>query len=204
MSLEDYLNSLIKNWWKIIGLGVILAAITYVVAVRRPPVYEGVITLTISGKSQPSSQFYNFDDFYNLQSNGFVVEIVTSWLASPNVIKEIFDQADVGLPANSIKGLRKVLLYHKPSAVAGVIDVSFRKHNQSEVTKVLAATKSVIQSKLQGLKEAQAFHSDIQSQISDPFVVEERPNLMQLVLAVGIASVVLGGLIVIIREYIKH
>lgn len=204
MSLRDYIQVLIKNWWKIVGLAVMLAVIAYTLATRRPPTYEGIITLTVIGKSQPSSQFYNFDGFYSLQANGLVVDIVSSWLASPNMIKEIFDQAGVDLPVDNIKRLRKVLLYNKPSANAGVIDVSFLKQNRADVTKVLTATKSVIQSKLQGLKEAQAFYSDIQLQISDPLVIEQRPKPLQEVLAVGLAGAILAGLIVIIREYIKH
>lgn len=204
MSLGDYLQVLIKSWWKIVGLAVILAVIAYTLATRRSPTYEGIITLTVIGKSQPSSQFYNFDGFYSLQANGLVVDIVSSWLASPNMIKEIFDQAGVDLPVDNIKRLRKVLLYNKPSANAGVIDVSLRKQNRADVTKVLTATKSVIQSKLQGLKEAQAFYSDIQLQISDPLVIEQRPKPLQEVLAVGLAGAILAGLIVITYEYIKH
>lgn len=205
MSATDYLKLLRQTIWVILGLSIMVALVAYWWEGRKPAQFEGVLTLTVIKKGSPGQPpVFNYDDYYSLQASGYLTDLISGWLVSPNVVGQIFDQANLPLPGQTAKQLAKVFLYRKPVAVSGVLSVSVKTGSPGATRRLAEAAGGVIQSQLATFKNEAQLTNDFQLIISDPLVLEQKVNPLRQAVAVGLASLVLVSLIIITREYIRR
>lgn len=203
MELREYFR-IIGRYWKVFWAVIIIATIaTFILTKTQPKSYLAATTLTVNKTSalmQSQTNYYLFDNYYNVQSSALFSQIVVSWIESPAVVKEIYTKADVILPAVSQKKLSKT--FKAVRSEPATINISIVGSNKDEMEKLINAAAAVMQDKTNEISK-----SDKES-IYDivkftPIVTETTPNLWLNTLIGLLAGVLLGAILALAVDYFR-
>lgn len=204
MELREYFEIIGRH--KRIFWGVVIIAIvaTFIFTKIQPRSYLASTTLTINKSSalkQSETNYYLFDNYYNVQSSGLFSKIVVSWLESPAVVKDIYQKADLTLPNVSQNKLGKT--FKAAWAEPATISVSISNPSKEDADKLINAAADVVQEKANELGKSD------QENIYDivkftPIVTETTPNLY-LNLFIGlVAGIILSVIFVLAIDYFQE
>lgn len=198
MELRDYFKIIGKNltlFWVVVVL-CLVATIGF--TELAPTTYTASTTLTInksSAQKQINTDYYLFDNYYNVQSAGLYSQIVGTWFSSPSLVKTIYENAGIAVPNVSQSSLAKTFkaVREEPST----INVSIVGKNRDELEKLISSATTVIQTETDKLgKNSESFYEIAKF---NPIVNENIPNvylntLIGLVLGLAVGAMLVFGI----------
>lgn len=204
MELREYFK-IIGNYWKVfLGMILLTTVATIIFTKSQPQTWLAATTITVNKSTilkQSQTNYYLFDNYYNVQSSGLFSKIVTSWFGSPAVVKEIYTKADLALPQISQKKLAKTFkaVWTEPAT----IEVSLSGSNKDEIEKLINASTIVIQDKANELGKSDK--ENIYDIVSfTPIVTETTPNLLLNTIIGLIAGILFGAIFALAIDYFSQ
>lgn len=148
MELREYFRIISKYKTLFWATVIIVTLAAFFFTKYQPKSYLASTTLTVNKSSaikQSQTDYYLFDNYYNIQSSGLFSQIVTSWFDSPAVVKEIYAKADLSLPNISQRALSKT--FKAIRIEPATINVLVTGQDREQVGKLINAAAVVMQDK---------------------------------------------------------
>lgn len=210
MEFKKYLK-ILKNYF---GFILIFTIITCIAAcfgsIYKAPIYEGRITLMISpvpkdvGEQPP---FYEYDGYYAIQSSQLFANTVSGWLTSPDIIKSIYQEANLDLETKSIEELRERIRTTIKSTQSqnNLVDAVFMAKSNSELKKISDATYNILSQKVEqfNLSTGNKITYRIEK-LGEPAVVKIIPNVILNTILGVIAGIILSIILAFLAHYFKY
>lgn len=98
MELSDFFRICRRESRIVLGIPLIALIVSLIVLARQPTKFETATTLTLTRSTslnQAEVPFYLYDNYYAIQSSGFIADTVLAWFNSPAIMKEIYDRAEI-------------------------------------------------------------------------------------------------------------
>lgn len=98
MELSEFFKILRREIRIVLGVPLIAVVVSLIVLARQPAKFETATTLTLTRSTslnQAEVPFYLYDNYYAIQSSGFIADTVLAWFNSPAIVKEIYDRAEI-------------------------------------------------------------------------------------------------------------
>lgn len=203
MELRDYIKIIGKNFWVFIIIVVLSAVFAFGFTKTRPTTYTSSTTFTVNKGSvlkQSQSNYYLFDNYYNVQSAALFSQIVQLWFESPALVTEVYQKAGITLPDVSQKELGKTFKAVRDEPA--IINVSVSGPDKDQLQKLMNSAYTVLQAKTNELGSNDT--SFYQLAKFEPVVTKDQPSLL-LNTAIGLISgIILGVLITLAIAYFKE
>lgn len=200
MELRDYILILAKRWWLVLVAVVFSLGIFSWAAFRETPKYEAVASISVLKQSEVPSvgTVYEFDNFYNLQANQLITDLMLGWLEESATVAEIYEKANVVLPKGDIKNYDKLILYKK---LHGTSVLVITEHpNKAEAEALAATAVETLADRIETL-ETQGIES-MSTVLSEPISQLVKPALLLTIVMGGLFGLLVGGILVFLLEYI--
>ena len=205
MELGQYLRIIQKGMKTVIGCMIVLAVIASIWAATRPVKYQATSTLSVKKQNavtQQTASYYQYDEFYAIQSSGFFSEALTAIMRSPGAIKEIYEKAGHPLADTSIQALAKAIKVRRIPPVSLEMTVTDADRDKAE---------SIVKSALVVAGEKTAEHNRGQ-EVRDAFATvpgevvigQTKPDVVLNAILGLIAGLFLGLIIVFLAHYAKQ
>ena len=203
MELRDYIKIIGKNFWVVIVIVLLSAVFAFGFTKTRPTTYTSSTTFTVNKGStlkQSQTNYYMFDNYYNVQSAGLFSQIVQLWFESPALVTEVYQKAGIALPNVSQKELGRTFKAVRDEPA--IINVSVSGPDKDQLQKLMNSAYTVLQAKTNELGSNDA--SFYQLAKFEPVVTKDQPSLI-LNTAIGlIGGIILGVLVAFAIEYFKE
>lgn len=185
MSNKIFWSIIAKNLKMIIVLIIIAMAAAWFLTNRKPVTYEAN-TLVILHKKVESkeiaSNFYQYDNYYAIQAAGLEADNLSVIIASPNVVTEIYKNANLEVPAVPFKTLAKSFKTKKVATI-NALDIFVDNPNKEEARKLVKSAAEVLKTKTD---------PKFNVEISEPIVKEVQPNLTLNLIVAGAIGLIIG------------
>ena len=175
---------------------IVLAATTFSLA--RPQKYQSSASLLIQPVREPTTQ-YQYGGYYAIQASEMFAGTILGWLKSPEVLSEILQEAKMPVGASEIQALSNQISARKipPQNIElNVIDL-----NQEKAKLLASSTINIIKSKTELINKSASDGSAFTIISSDILTMENRPNIIFNVGLAFIIGLILGLVLVFLREY---
>lgn len=108
MELRDYLAIIGRRMLLFLSVIILVTAGFIVYAAGKPTTFEAVASMSVVKDAQAGTTAgadYRYDTYYTLEATALLAEVVSGWLAEPNVVAEIYNKAGVAVPAGDVTRL---------------------------------------------------------------------------------------------------
>lgn len=194
MELRDYLKIIRKRLALLVLVTLLAGIFSFVLAYYKKPVSSASFSITITKepeKTEKSTDFYQYDRFYNLQAVSFFADDVITFLHSPAIVAEIYQKSGFEPESKDNTALSRFFrINHEPDS--GVLVVSFQERDSETARKLTLATKDVLVKKVEPPFKT-AFTADNITSI--------KPNLTNTTAVGLVVGLILGLLLVFFKEY---
>lgn len=204
MELREYIK-IIRRYGKLFWAVVILAtAFAFILTKIQPQTFLASTTLTVNKSGaikQSQTDYYLFDNYYNIQSSGLYSQIIASWFESPAVVKEIYTKADVLLPPVSQKKLSKI--FKAVREEPATINVTLSGTNKNELDKLINSAADTMQDKTNeiGKSDKDNVYDIVKF---TPVITETTPNLLLNTIIGLLSGIILGVILVLATAYLRE
>lgn len=201
MELRDYLKIIKRHYRLVFIITIVVALSTLIFTLASPVVYDTSLSLFITRATSQATKDYKYDGYYAIKSAELFSDNIEQWLASPEVVVEIYEQAEVNLVFRSLRNLRKKFKAYKMSPQ--YVEVRFKAREKEEAQKISRALPEVLQGKTHELAGAV---KDISFNIkgATPVIVTNIPKPLLNSLIGLVSGFVLGIFVVFFREYLRE
>ncbi|MCL5794986.1 MAG: Wzz/FepE/Etk N-terminal domain-containing protein [Patescibacteria group bacterium] len=201
MEFRDYLAILGKRIWFFIIVVILITLGTYIFTTIQPKTYDASAFVNIMMRPSSDQQvYYNYDNYYTLQSGSFFADRVVVWLQDPSSIMEIYNKAQVTLPTIKLNKTSKIINGQKRNPASIYVLVNNQDKNVAE--SLVNSTVDFIKNKTADLNQKGSIKG-IDLDISST-VVAERKVSVWFNTGIGlIAGIVVGLALVFFAEYLQ-
>ncbi len=201
MDFRDYLAILGKRFWFFISVVILITLGTYIFSVIQPKTYDAssFVNIMMRPNSEPQV-YYNYDNYYTLQSGSFFADRVVIWLQDPSAIMDIYNKAQVTLPTLKLNKTNKIINAQKKNPAAIYILVNNQDKNIAE--SLVSSTVDFIKNKTADLTQKGSVKG-VDLDVS-PTVVGERKVSVWFNTVIGfVSAIVVGIALVFFAEYLQ-
>lgn len=200
--LNEYIR-IIKNNSTIIGIaGIAVALFTLYFTKNQPSYYQSSLSLLISSvEPQPTSD-YRFDGYYTIQATDLFSNTVEAWIKSPEVVTEIYTQAQVGINGDNIKVLTKKFKAEKMSP--HYIELRYTTGTEKDAVDIAGAITKVLDEKASMISQVSQKQTAFTVKSGTPIIMLSEPPVLINTFIGLVAGLVAGFVFVVLREYSKE
>ena len=203
MELRDYIKIIRKNLWAFLIIVLLSTVFAFGFTKMRPTTYTSSTTFTVNKGStlkQSQSNYYMFDNYYNVQSAGLFSQIVQLWFESPALVTEVYQKAGIALPNVSQKELGRTFKAVRDEPA--IINVSVSGPDKDQLQKLMNSAYTVLQAKTDELGNNDT--SFYQLAKFEPVVTKDQPSLLLNTVIGLLTGLILGALVALAVEYFKE
>jgi len=202
MELDDYIRSIFRHKWLIIIIPLIAAIGTYAYAHSVPITYDASVSMTIKRVNAPETVDFQYDEYYAIQASDLVAQTVVSWLATPSVVTEIYQQAEIDPAIKSLSEISKRFQTRKMSSQNILVKIN---EESAEVAKKLATVISdVVIERVGQLVTSTTSQASFEAQGAEPVVIEKKTDSVLFSFVGLIAGFFIGLFIAAAIEGVKR
>jgi capsular polysaccharide biosynthesis protein len=183
MELREYVHVARKYWLMIVIVTVVLVAGSLLFRSLQPTTYSASRALTLSRVNTQKTTDYKYDDYYAIQAVDLFNKTVAAWLQTPSDVLDIYTDAGVSAPTESLNSLARVITTTKISPQ--VLQVDFVHGDKDQAQKIADSIVKIVQrevDKENKIETEQAyFHVDASNT-----VIVETPKFYALIAIVAL------------------
>lgn len=176
MNINSVMSKISRGRWAIVVWVVALVVTAIIATWATPQSYEAGSTVTAirgSNIDQKSVDYYLYDNYYSIQSGGFIADSIVSWLSSAPTVAAIYKEANIQLPESSLKGIDTIFTAKKESAGSNVVTFTTSDTDPDKAeTLITSANKYIAQLVKDINKDQQDESAYFTVNFSDPVVVK--------------------------------
>lgn len=202
MELRTHITILQRAKWFIILFTLAAGVAAFVYAIYRPVSYEAVVSFNVELANRTATPDYQYGGYYDLKAAEIYTQHLMSWLLTPAVVEQIYQEAGVSYSIDSIPRFTNRFKTHQYSAQN--FDVEFHDYNRETAEKLAVAVATVISSRADDTKGIADDQPLFVAQPLDPVVAEDELNPWFVTVVGLIAGLLASIILVYLREYIRE
>lgn len=201
MEFRDYLAILGKRFWFFVAVIILITVGTYVFSIIQPKSYDATAFVNIMMRPNNEPQnYYNYDNYYTMQSGGFFVDRIIVWLQDPSSVMEIYDKAQVTAPAIKLDKTNKIINAQKKNPAT--VYILINNADQTAAKNLVNSTVDFIKNKTADLTQKGSIKG-IDLDVSPTVVGERKISILFNVVVGFVSSIVVGLCLVFFAEYLQ-
>lgn len=203
MELKDYIKLLTKDWYLVIGFGLVAALLGYYLAITARPQYQGLATFTVTQKAQSANNnLFVYDNYYSVSASAYLAETLNSIITSPNTVVSVFDSAGFPAPANDYRKLLRVFRSTKPNQYTSAVPVSVNAGTKDDAKKIMESLSNFLKADFSRKQQSGTLSKDFGLDATPVIVLEKLPNASIQTGIYSIAGIIIGSVMVVIKDYL--
>lgn len=199
MELKEYFRIIKKDKGVIVKTIILTLAFTIAFSYLQKTSYESSVSLFIIKDGTQSTDEFKYDGYYALQSGEIVADNLEKMLQSPQVVSEIYQNADIDSNFDKIKKYKKSFTAHKMSNQ--YVEVSFNSETRENAEKISKSITKTIQQKMEQAKSSSEDEVSFSIENNSPVIIKKEPDIALNSLVGIFSGLFLGMIIVLIKKY---
>lgn len=199
MTFFAFLKIINQNKIKIIAIALVVGILSVLIAQFLPAKYDASVALNVIRVNREETGDYQYDGFYAIQASNLFAETIVSWLETPAVVKEIFEQSGKKDAIASLSDFAGAFKAKKLSSQN--ITVKFSSKTEEEAKTLASSLISVVEKKSQTSLETSKKEAVFEIKSADPVIVKRAYDAAITFFAGLITGLVLGILWAMGRNY---
>lgn len=199
MEIKEYIKLLNKDKKIIIQVTMITALAAFVFSLAQKPYYETSVSLFISKNSTQNTDEFKYDGYYALESGEIIADNIEKMLQSPQIVNEIYQNANISTNFNKIKHYKKSFTAHKMSNQ--YVEVSFKAESQSQAKTIAESITQIAQSKTEQINKSSEEEISFLIDDTEPIIVERKADIVLNSIIGLISGMFLGILAILTKKY---
>lgn len=199
MELKEYFRIIKKDKGVIIKTTILTLAFAIAFSYLQKTSYESSVSLFIIKDGTQSTDEFKYDGYYALQSGEIVADNLEKMLQSPQVVSEIYQNADIDSNFDKIKKYKKSFTAHKMSNQ--YVEVSFNSETRENAEKISKSITKTIQQKMEQAKSSSEDEVSFSIENNSPVIIKKEPDIALNSLVGIFSGLFLGMIIVLIKKY---
>lgn len=204
MELRDYLKIISKRIWLLVGTVIVVAIGTYWFTAIQPITYDASSFVNVVVKqptNQGSTQYFQYDNYYSIQSSSFFTDAIIAWLQDPSNVDSIYNSAQIAKPDVKLSNLSKLIKATKKPPFS--VQISFSNKDQVAAEDLVKSTVNFVKDK-SATWTKEGVVKDIYVENSQPLVVIHKPSVILNTVVGIVVGIFLGLAIVFLVDYLKR
>ncbi|MFH1172897.1 MAG: Wzz/FepE/Etk N-terminal domain-containing protein [bacterium] len=198
MELKDYLRVLNKQKGMVIFLTILITLFAFIFAYFQPTVYDTSIAFTVNRTAKQQTADYQYDGYYAIQASNLFAQTIMSWLMTPSVLLEIYNQAGVDPNIGYLDKFASRFQTKKLSSQS--VAVRFKERDEATADKIARSIINVMETKAVDLNQTSEGDSLFKVVGSNPVIVPYKPD----VLTVSLIGLAVGFLFSCFLSYVIY
>ena len=170
MTFFAFIKIINLNKIKIIAIALVVGISAVLIAKFLPVKYDASVALNVIRVNREETGDYQYDGFYAIQASNLFAETIVSWLETPAVVKEIYEQSgkkDAVLSLSDFAGAFKAKKLSSQN-----ITVKFSSKTEEEAKMLASSLVSVVAKKSQASLETSKKEAVFEIKSADPVIVK--------------------------------
>lgn len=192
--------SLLRKYW-IVFVVVLVVCVVAVLWHGSQPRYDVSLTIFVNRLGVQETDHYKYGGFYETQANEQFAGIIRALFLSPEVVRDIFETANISTSSYS---LRKLSTYFKADDVSfQQVEVRYTHETKEGGEQVANAITDVVSGKTEQFNDLQNDDQSFTAKVLDPVIVQ-RPSyyVLRVVLSL-IVGVIIALVLAFAIEYLR-
>lgn len=195
------MNIFKKYRWLIISITVIALAGGAIFTITKPVYYDTSISFSINRLNHQTTGEYQYDGYYAIQASDLFSQTVMSWMLTPSVLLEIYDQAEIDPQITSLEEISSRFKAKKYSPQNIVISYKERDYDTAE--KLSSAIITIVEDKAKISNTTTEDEALFEVEGYNPVIVERASILWLNILIALISGLVISSLAAYVIEYLR-
>lgn len=204
MELNNYWSIIKRNGYIVVILCLLFAGLAYYNYYKNPVSYAGTITFTVGNTSTSPDNQYDYGQFYNVSATSYLADTLSGWLASPDFVNKIYQNAGSGTPQSKINDLTRVVKTTKNTLTSSVVVAEMDASSHDETQKLLTASAKTVQDEMTNLQAQKVIPSELVINASQPYVTDHKNNPFVAIVIALISGLIVGIVISLFIEAVKQ
>lgn len=201
MQIKDHIALLRRSLAFMLVFGLVVGAITYVLASRRAPSYQAIQTYNLQLVNRSNTADYQYGSYYDLKGAELFTQHVMSMLRSPAVIEAIYQQAGIGYTIDSVS--RFTSQFRTDQGSSQQVTVTFSRYSSAEAQALADAMTVVLEREVSLAQMDTDGRSMFYLSALPPVVVYQPVNVTLMTTVAVCAGWLLALMLVHIRRYLQ-
>lgn len=205
MDLKNYIKIFLKNWiWFLVTVIIVLgASYGYKKYENSKPVnYEVFLLLNVTRSGIQVTDAYRYDDFYRLQADEKFADTVVSWLKTPRVVTDIYNETGKVSGDVSLKELSKI--FKTKRLTSQTISVEFSSESAREAQDISEALTKMINNEAKDLNQYQKEDNWFKVVGDEPVIKEHKVKWNDILPIFIPLAIFLGIWVALIKHYLTR
>jgi uncharacterized protein involved in exopolysaccharide biosynthesis len=199
MELKKLVKILLKEKPLFIGVWLAVVVLATVWFLSQPPKYEAFLSVEISRDSLEDTKDYQYNQYYRLLADEKFADTVMQWTKDPEVVKTVFQEAQVPLKIDNLRQASKIL--NGERMTANYVQIKFSASSEERAEKIVEAIKEAFTSKTESLNQSSQDKNWFKLIFSDSLVILEKTSFAIIFIASLFLGFILAMFVVLLRYY---
>lgn len=175
MELDGYLKATLRRRTLVISLILIGGIVAFALSKLTPVRYDVSVASTIQRVNGQTTEEFQFDEYYALQSVDLVAQTVVSWFTTPSFVVEIYENGGFDPDVRSVNELARRFEARKYSGQNVVI--SFTQESRESAEKLAQSLIEVVGARVPMLVQDTESSGAFAIVFDEAVISERKPNL---------------------------
>lgn len=198
MELRNFIYIIRRSLIWIVITAVVTGAAGLILALQTPVSYDTSLAFAINRINKQATADYQYDGYYAIQASDLFAQTVTSWIATPSILLEMYERADVDPQIKSLSSFSSRFTTKKYSSQN--IGIRFSERDQETAEKLSAAIIGVLSEKTSAINKTADAKALFEIVGSQPVIVKTQPAPI-LWAALGVIAGALAALLLVVLVY---
>lgn len=197
MELKQHIRVIKKSRYFMVIFSILVMAAAVLFSYSKQTTYTSSISFAVNRINKQATQYYD-DSYYGIQAADLFSQTVISWLITPSVLIEIYDQAGIDPKITTVERFTSRFKTKKYSAQN--IVAKFTERDQETAQKISTAIVAVMEGKAANLNRSSDNKALFEIVGTKPVIVKNKINIY----LVGVIGLIVGFLFSIVLVYLKE
>jgi len=204
MELKEYLKILIKHFKIILFSAILLSLSAFIFTINKPVYYQAIGSMTITPKSSAElKNIYQYDGYYALQASNLFGITISSWLANPDIVTEIYKKAGYSTEGMSTQALSKTIKTSQ-NLNSSLITFQLNDLDKEKVRKLALAVIELVKEKTALINKDSNSKINFEIVSNEPLVNRIDPKKIFNTAVGFLIGLFLGGFLAFVIEYFSN
>lgn len=206
MELRDLIAVIRKQLLMILLIPVIAVLVVIRLVSSQPVGFESATTFTINrttSLNQSEVPFYLYDNYYAIQSSGFVADTVLAWFNSPAIIRDIYARANLAVHDDATPR-SLISTFRARKIIPSNIELTTVQSDQQRGEQLIVAATQEIQERLTALSASSAQSGGAFTMLAEqPLTTLQPAKTIFLAIAAAAAGLIASLALAFLRHYLE-
>jgi capsular polysaccharide biosynthesis protein len=156
----------------------------------QPKKYQASLSVDVTREEVNKTTDYQYDQYYRLLADEKFADTVVQWTSDPQLVKEIFDGAEIKKDAKSLRQFSRFIKGEKLSS--NFVRIRFNVGEKEEAEKLANSIERTFIEKTAQLNESAKDENWFKLNFSPAIIVEYHPSFIGVFLAGAVGGILLG------------